>query len=125
MISAGISKAKSVPREEALKKVEKKSKYEEDGRQHRLIVEYDRRSSPALGGILDDNYHQMVARDRRMGRIFPNPPRPTYKRGKNIKELLCRAKLPPIRCVNTRATAEGAKNGLTVGGGLTELPSIP
>ena len=46
-------------------------------------------------------------------KIFPKAPRPTHTRGKNIQELLCRAKLPPIRRMNTRATAENAKNGLT------------
>ena len=38
-------------RSDALKKVEKVD-HEEDGHQHRLIVEYDRRSSSALGEIL-------------------------------------------------------------------------
>jgi hypothetical protein len=66
-----------------LKKVEKKDEEDEGGRQHRLIVEYDGCSSPALGAIHEDNYNQMVANDRRMGKIFPKPPRPTYKRGKN------------------------------------------
>ena len=55
----------------------------------------------------------MVAQDQRLGRIFPNPPRPGFKRVKNIKELLCRAKVPTSRLgMSTRASGEGAKTGL-------------
>ena len=79
-------------REEALRKVV--GGVVEGSRQNRLIVEYDRRSSPALKTVLENNYQQMVARDQRLGRIFTNMPKPAFKRGKNIKELLCRAKLP-------------------------------
>ena len=86
VIQAGISRAKAVDREDALKKVEKKQ--EDQGRQHRLIVEWDHRSSPALGNILNNNYQQMVGRDQRLGRTFPKVPKPAFKRGKTIKELL-------------------------------------
>ena len=44
--------------------------------------------------VLENNYQQMVARDQRLGRIFPNMPKPAFKGGKKLKELLCRAKLP-------------------------------
>ena len=55
----------------------------------------------------------MVRQDLRMGRTFPKVPRPVYRRGKNLKDMLCRAKLPPKRQVRTRA-AEGAnRHGLT------------
>ena len=49
-----------------------------------------------------------------MGRIFHNynQPRLAFKRGKNIKELLFRAKLPPEKKINTRAGDQGARNGL-------------
>ena len=110
IISAGIDRARAVPREEALKKVARKED-EEVGRQHHLIVEYDRRSSPALASVLENNYQQMVSKDQRLGRIFPKPPKPTYKRGKNIKELLCRAKVPPMR--RTIPTRAGGQDGLT------------
>ena len=112
VIEAGIARAKVVDRADALKRVEKQQG-EEGGRQHRLITEYDRRSSPALGGILDSNYHQMVSRDQRLGRMFPKPPRPTHTRGKNLQNLLCRARLPPVRRMNTRAGAEHNRNGVS------------
>ena len=110
IISAGIDRARAVPREEALKKVARKED-EEGARQHHLIVEYDRRSSPALAAVLENNYQQMVNKDQRLGRIFPKPPKPTYRRGKNIKELLCRAKVPPRR--RGLPTRPGGQDGLT------------
>ena len=65
MIIAGIAKAKAVQRGDALKKVVKDQ--QDECRQHRLIVEYDRRSSPPVKEILESNYMGMVARDRRLG----------------------------------------------------------
>ena len=112
VIKEGIDKARAVPRNEALRKVDKRGG-DEGGRQHRLVTEYDRRSSHALGGILSANFSQMVSRDRRLAKIFPKLPKPAYTRGKNIKELLCRARLPPIRPVITRAGAELARHGVS------------
>ena len=57
-------------------------------------------------------YKQMVERDQMMGRIFPKMQRPAFKRSKNIKELLCNAKLPPKK-IETRREGEGKQNGLT------------
>ena len=62
--------------------------------------------------MLENNYKQMVARDQRLGRIFPNMPKAAFKRGKNIKELLCRAKLPPVRRIATRAGGQEARSGV-------------
>ena len=71
VIEAGIARAREVPRSEALKKVEKKTEVvEPGGRQHRLIVQYDRRSSPALGQILRNNYEAAVNRDARFKALF-------------------------------------------------------
>ena len=110
MILAGIARARAVTREEALKRV---NRQREQGRQHCLILTYDRRSSPALGPILEGNYNQMVAQDQRLARTFPKVPRPVYRRGKSLKDILCRAKLPPKRVVCTRATEEGRRHGLS------------
>ena len=76
---------------------------EEGSRQHHLIVEYDRWSSPALSAVLQNNYQQMVGKNQCLGRIFPNVP----------KELLCRAKLTPVRSIATRAAGQEARSGLT------------
>ena len=113
MVQAGIQRAREVPRNVALEKVNKNDKSEENGRQHRLIVQYDRRSSPALGTILRNNYEAACNRDSRFKTIFPNVPKPVFKRGKNLKQLLCRAKLPKPKPVNTRASDRQNKNGVS------------
>ena len=116
VVEAGIKKVREMSREEALQRAEKgrKSKMEDKGgRQHRLITEFDRRTGPRLKQVLEDNYNQMVDRDQRLEGYFPNIPKPTFTRGKNIKELLCRAKLPPNRPIKTREEAEKFKNGIT------------
>ena len=48
-----------------------------------------------------------------MRKISPKPPKPAYTRGRNIKELLYRARLPPDLKVNTRSRAELARNGVS------------
>ena len=76
--------------------------------------------------VLEKNYMQMIGQDQRLARIFPKPPRPAFKRGKNIKELLCRARLPPdVKSRNTRGGGLEARNGLksrdSFGNGMTRV----
>ena len=82
IIQAGISKARAVTRHEALKKVEKAGDQDKVRQHHRLVTEFDRRSSPALATILETNYQQIVARDQRLARVFPKPPRPPLREGR-------------------------------------------
>ena len=65
-----------------------------------------------LREVLEENYNQMVDRDQRLKVYFPKIPRPMFKRGENIKELLCRAKLPPRRGIIMRTEGELHKNGV-------------
>ena len=112
VVKAGIAKARAVSRANAIKRVEKVLG-EEKERQHRLIVEYDRRSCPALATILKNNYEAATARDARFPTMFPKVPKPVFKKGTNIKQLLCRSKVPPVRNINTRATARENQRGVT------------
>ena len=66
------------------------------------MVEYDRRAGPTIPKLLRNLYEQMVEKDRRMEKLFPKVPRIAFKRGQNLKELLCSAKLPPERKIETR-----------------------
>ena len=110
IIQAGISKARAVPRLEALKKVKKKEQIE---RRHYLIVEYDRRSSPALAQILKSNYDAACYRDARMKTLFKCAPKPTFKKGTNLKQMLVKAKLPKARVVNTRLGERENRRGVS------------
>ena len=127
IIAAGIQRARDVPRAEALKKVDKESE-EEECRQHRLIVEFDRRSSPALGEILRNNHEAACSRDSRFRQLFPKAPKPVFRRGKNLKQILCKAKLPKIKALNTRAADRGSHNGVTrcnKGSGRSQCKACP
>ena len=111
VVQAGISRARAVTRKEALRRVIKREELK--NRQHRLIVEYDRRSCPALAAILVNNYEAAGARDARFPQTFPNIPKPVYRRGTNIKQLLCRAKLPQVHTIKTRASIRENQRGIT------------
>ena len=115
VVEAGIRRAREVPRLEALKRVERKEKVEqgEGGRQHHLIVEYDRRSSPALGQVLKNNYEAACTRDARLKTLFKKPPKPTFRKGTNLKQMLVKAKLPKPRPVNTRVGERENRRGVT------------
>ena len=54
------------------KKAEKKNNSRE--RQHGIVAEYNRRSSPALNPVLERNYMQRINRDQRLARYFLEPP---------------------------------------------------
>ena len=112
-VDAGIHRARMVERSEALKKVENRKSLSPGVRQHRLIVEFDRRTSPALGRILENNYEAACARDARFRVLFPKPPKPTFRKGRNLKQLLIRAKLPKTRPLNTRASVRENARGVT------------
>ena len=94
VVEAGIQRARDIPRGVALEKSvrQEPSVEEESGRQHRLVTQYDRRSSPALSQILKNNHGAAGARDKRFITMFPKIPKPAFSRGTNVKQLLVKAK---------------------------------
>jgi hypothetical protein len=68
---------------------------------------------PALSTILRNNYEAAAARDTRFTQTFPKVPKPVYRKGTNVKQLLCRAKLPQAHTIKTRATARENQRGIT------------
>ena len=109
VVEAARLRASLIPRERALEKV---TRDETNGaRQHRLVCSYDRRSGPALRGIMEDSYMAACTRDIRMKRWFPNMPKPAFRRGKTLREELVRSKLPG-RDLRTRAGAREQREGV-------------
>ena len=49
------------------------------------------------------NYEAAANRDARFRDLFKKPPEPTFKKGKNMKQMLVRARLSKVRPINTRA----------------------
>ena len=62
----------------------------------RAVFRFDKRL-PNLSSIFTKNWDIMCKDDIRLKSVFPNPPMICYTRGKNMREELCTAKLPPAR----------------------------
>ena len=91
LVDASIKKAIQIPREQALKKVEKA----QDPNKKRPVfsVEYHP-ALPSLSKILQKHWRVMVE-DPNLKEAFPLPPMVAYRRPPNLKEKLIRAKVPP------------------------------
>ena len=117
VVKAGIEKAKLVTRDEALKKVVKVEK----SFVPKLSVEFDKRYTPAISKILESNYKMMIDRDKRLHKVFPSLPLVVNRRGKTIKELLCRAKIPrKTGTLRTRLDTTSRRSGLRRCGGVRQ-----
>ena len=91
MINSAIEKARKIPRFKALKeKVQNLSE-----RRPVFVVTYDPRL-PNIPAIQRKHWRAMVGMDQYMSEVFPEPPLTAFKRPKNIKEYLVRAKLPGL-----------------------------
>ena len=88
IIDHAISKATSIPRTTALKKVEKQSE-----ERVTFVVTYSPHF-PSISNIIGKHWRTMV-RNPEMKRIFEQPPMVAYKQPSNLKRVLCRARLPP------------------------------
>ena len=110
IVEAARLRAAAIPRTRALAKVARRETNGE--RQHRLVCQYDRRSGPALRGVMEDSYEAASTRDVRFRRWFPNKPRPAFRRGKTLREELVKARLPSGRVVRPRAAARERWEGV-------------
>ena len=89
LIDAAIEKAKAIPRDEALKKVNT----EKQNKRPVFVVTYDPRL-PSISNIVQKHWRTMT-KDPYLKQIFQEPPLIAYKRPKNIKDLIIKAKIPP------------------------------
>ena len=88
IINAAIDRARNIPRLEALKKVVKCKTSERPV----FVIHYDPRL-PSVNNIIKKHYRVMT-QDPKMKEVFPEPPIIAYKRQKNLREALIRAKVP-------------------------------
>ena len=89
-IYGAIEKARAIPRDQALKCILR----QETNKRPTFVVSYDPRM-PSISFITKRHYRSMVLQDRYLGNVFPEPPLIAYKRQKNLRESLIRAKLAP------------------------------
>ena len=90
IIDAAIAKARATPRAMALGRV---PRHETTDRPVYVAL-YDPRL-PLISKITQKHHRSMVCRDQYLKDVFPLPPLIAYKRQKNIKETIIRAKVAP------------------------------
>ena len=90
LIDAAIEKARNIPRAEALKKVVR----EKNQNRPVFVVTFDPRL-PSMTQTVHRHYRTMV-QDPYLKEVFPEPPLIAFRRQKNIREFLIRAKVPPV-----------------------------
>ena len=93
MVDNSISKVKELRRQDILEKVVRADK---NDMRVRAVFRYDRRL-PDISTILRKNWKTMTSDDSRLLKVFSQPPMVCFTRGKNLREDICQAKLPPIR----------------------------
>ena len=59
-----------------------------------FVIHYDPRL-PSVNNIIRKHYRTMVNNAPKAKEVFPDPPIIAYKRQKNLREALIRAKVPP------------------------------
>ena len=90
LIQSAIDRAKKIPRKVALQKTFQKSKVNRPV----FATKYDPRL-PSIGTIQAKHWRSMVTQNQYLAECFPEPPLTAFKRPRNIRELLIRAKVPP------------------------------
>ena len=88
IVDAAISKAKQIPRNEALKKVVKNKTSDRPV----FVATFDRRW-PSFSNIVNKHWRALTTNPH-MATIFPKPPLIAYKRPQTIKDKLIRARVP-------------------------------
>ena len=80
IIDSAIERARNVPRNEALQKVDK----EKNSTRPVFIIHYDPKL-PSIPAIVQKHWRTMI-QDPRLKEVFPAPPLVAYKRPQNIRE---------------------------------------
>ena len=88
IVDSAIVRAKAIPREVALKKVEKKEKPD------RVIFSISFKPQlPCISSIIRKHWRTMV-QDPWMKEVFQNPPMVIFKRPPNLRDKLIRTRIP-------------------------------
>ena len=90
IIQAAIDRARQIPRLKALEKVIRQKTTDRPV----FVIHYDPRL-PNVNAIVKKHFRVMT-QDPHMKAVFPDPPLIAYRRQRNIREVLIRAKVPPV-----------------------------
>ena len=92
MIDAAIRKARNIPRVESLRPVVSHTQHKRSV----FVTTFDPRL-PNIQSIQTKHWRSMVNQDQYLSKVFPEPPMVAYKRPKNIRDMIIRAKIPILR----------------------------
>jgi hypothetical protein len=91
LVDSALDKARLIPRNIALRRVIRKKQINKQ--RPVFAVKYDHRL-PSISSIQAKHWRSMTSQDQYMVYIFPQPPLTAFKRQKNLRDLLIRAKVP-------------------------------
>ena len=103
LIDAGIEKARAIPRTKAIKYVSRPK----TSPRPVFAISFDPRL-PSITDIQNRHWRSMVNQDPYLREVFPQPPLTAFKRPKNLKDLIIRAKVSP----KVRDRPERKKKGM-------------
>ena len=103
VVNNALEKARTIPRQDALKKVER-----EHQQRPVFVIQYDPRL-PSITSIARRHWRSMVSRDPKLQEVFPDPPLVAYKVAPNLRSKLIRAKVPPTPPARPRRTRPGMR----------------
>ena len=89
LIDTALDRARKIPRNFALQKVKNSKKSDRPV----FAVTFDPRL-PAIPNCQAKHWRAMVAQDIYLAEVFPQPPLTAFKRQKNLRDFLVRAKVP-------------------------------
>ena len=104
VVDTAINRARAVPREKALQYVVKPKQ----SRRPVFVVPWDPRL-PSIDAIQQKHWRAMITLDPYLKEVFPEPPITAYKKQKNIKDLLIRARVHPTNKTRQRRYIKGMK----------------
>ena len=90
LIDSSIERARAIPRSIALRRVIKNKTIQKPV----FAVRFDPRL-PSISSIQAKHRRAMVTQNQYLASCFPEPPLTAFKRPRNIREFLIRAKVPP------------------------------
>jgi hypothetical protein len=115
-VSSDIERARDIPRHIALRKVIKR----QESKRPVFALTYDPRL-PQVQAIQAKHWRSMVSQDPYLHEVFSQPPLTAYKRQKNVKDHLVRAKVPGDPRPYPERTRRGMKK---CGNNCTACPFI-
>ena len=104
IIESPLLRAKSIPRKVALLRVFRKKSLDRPV----FAITYDPRL-PSISSAQAKHWRAMVSQDSYLAEVFPQPPLTAFKRQKNLRDFLVRAKVPKIQTQHSNRRLNGMK----------------